>query len=374
MTKPAVAITQCPDYTEKALEESLKKILEQTAFPEVRDKTVLLKPNILSGSAPEKAVTTHPEFLRAVIRFITERGAARILVGDSPGVGSADQAGKKTGIRQVVEQEGASWITFTKADRVQNPLGKKQTQFYPAGILEETDVLISLPKMKTHEMMYYTGAIKNLFGLIPGLNKSRFHLNFPEKEDFAALIVDLFQTVKPHFAIMDGILAMEGPGPGSGYPRPVGLISASDNLLALDWAMASIMGYDPHKIPILKDALERKIWLETPDDIIYPLLNPETVVIQDYKRVKILKDTGFVKKALPKGLYRFLKDLYVPRPFFNHKRCIRCGKCVDICPAKALQIDRRRGAGKVRIDYHKCIRCYCCHEVCPVDAIRISRL
>ncbi len=374
MTKPVVALTRCKDYSEKSLEESLAEILEHSGFPDVRDKTVLLKPNILTGAAPEKAVTTHPEFVRAVIKEVKIRGARRILVGDSPGVGSADSAGKKCGIKEVVLQEGAEWTVFQDSVTRSNPNGKKQTRFSPAAILEQADIVISLPKMKTHEMMYYTGAIKNLFGLIPGLNKSRFHMNFPEKEDFASLIVDLFDTIKPDFAIIDGILAMEGPGPGSGYPREVNLLGASANLLALDWAIASIMGYQPESIPILKEALDRQIWMESPRDIVYPLLKPEENVISNYKRVKILKDTGFIKKVLPEGVYQFLRNLYVPRPFFIHRKCIRCGKCLEICPASALCFTGKGKKKKVSIDYSRCIRCYCCHEVCPVEAIRIGRL
>ena len=374
MIKPAVAICECSDYSELKVKEALKKVLKESDFPDITNKSVLLKPNILSGSSPEKAVTTHPEVVRAVIREMKSRGASRILVGDSPGVGSADSAGKKCGIKDVVEEEGAQWVVFSKTGTLQSPEGKKQTRFAPTSYLEEADIVISLPKMKTHEMMYYTGAIKNLFGLIPGLNKSRFHMNFPEKEDFASMIIDLFQGVKPDFAIIDGIVAMEGPGPGSGYPREVKLLGASANLLALDWSIAAIMGYEPGKIPILREALDRKIWLEDPSDITYPLIHPEEVVIPDFKRVKILKDTGFIKKVLPSSFYQFLRNLYIPRPFFMHRRCIRCGKCLEICPAEALSFKGKGKKKKVVIDYQKCIRCYCCHEVCPVEAIRIGRV
>lgn len=374
MTKPIVAITKCRDYSTPSILKAIEKIVDSAGFPDVKNKTVLLKPNILSGSSPEKAVTTHPQLVRAVIRLVSARGASRILVGDSPGVGSPDMAGKKSGIKAAVLEEGAEWTLFTESIRLLAPEGKKQNQFYPAKQLEEADVLISLPKMKTHEMMYYTGAIKNLFGMIPGLKKSRFHLNYPQKEDFAALIVDLFQALKPSYAIMDGISAMEGSGPGSGTPIDVGLLMGSANLLALDWATATIMGYDCMKIPILKDALERGAWLERPDEITYPLLDPEDLIINDYERVKILKDTGFIKKIVPQRVYGFIRDLYVPRPFFSSKKCIGCGECVRICPARALTLKGKGKEARVLIDYKLCIRCYCCHEVCPVEAIRIGRL
>ena len=234
MSKAIVAIKRCEKYSPDLLEKAIESITDNTDFPDVKGKSVLLKPNILSGSLPEKAVTTHPEVVRAVIRLLFKKGASRIMTGDSPGIGSADAAGRKCGIKKVVEEEGAEWVVFNESYLLKNPDGKKQKQFYPALQLSQADILISLPKMKTHEMMYYTGAIKNLFGLIPGLKKSRFHFNFPEKEDFAAMIVDLLSTVKPSYAIMDGIVAMEGPGPGSGYPKSLGLLAGSSNLLALD--------------------------------------------------------------------------------------------------------------------------------------------
>ena len=374
MTKAIVAINSCEHYEAALLLNSLRQISLESGFPDVRDKTVLLKPNILSGAPSEKAVTTHPEFVRAVIRLVFEKGASEILVGDSPGVGSGENAARKCGILKVVQEEGARWAEFKESYRLPFPEGTKQKQFYPAAHLEKVDVLISLPKMKTHEMMYYTGAVKNLFGLIPGLNKSRFHMNYPEKEDFAALIVDLFQAVKPSYAFMDGIVAMEGPGPGSGYPRQCGILSGSENLLALDISIAAIMGYQISEIPIFKEALERKIWLSSPDEISYPLLNPEDLIIPDFKKVKILKDSGFIKKSLPDGVYRFLRDIYVPRPRFSKRKCILCAECVRICPAKALKIEGKGKKAAVKIDYNACIRCYCCHEVCPADAIRVGRL
>jgi uncharacterized protein (DUF362 family)/Pyruvate/2-oxoacid:ferredoxin oxidoreductase delta subunit len=368
-----VAIDRCPDYDPDAILEILEMMIEKTGFPDVRDKRILLKPNILSGSDPDKAITTHPALVRAVIRLLKKRGAASVLVGDSPGVGSSDQAGKKAGIAEAVELEGGQWHPFREDGLVPAPEGRKQKQFYLTTALAETDVLISLPKMKTHEMMYFTGAVKNLFGLTCGLKKSRFHLNYPEKEDFAALIVDLLDAVKPDFAIMDGIVAMEGPGPGSGYPRQIGLLLASSNAPALDMAAARIMGYSPEEIPIFREILDRGTWLGSPDEIDYPLLNPEDLLIPDFKRVRVLKDTGFFKKAVPPAVYKAVRNLYVPRPFFKVKPCILCRKCVEICPADALTAHGMKDTRKISIDYSKCIRCYCCHEVCPEDAIRIGR-
>ena len=368
-----VAIEKCPEYNPDKILEILETMTEKTGFPDVKDKSVLVKPNILSGSDPDKAITTHPALVRAVIRLLKKQGASKVLVGDSPGVGSSDLAGKKAGIADAVIEEGGIWTPFKEDQLVPAPRGQKQKQFYLTSALAVTDILISLPKMKTHEMMYFTGAVKNLFGLTCGLKKSRFHLNYPEKDDFASLIVDLLDAVKPDYAIMDAIVAMEGPGPGSGYPRQVGLLMASSNAPALDIAASTIIGYEVNKIPIFREIMNRGEWLSSPEEIEYPLLQPEELIISDYKRVKVLKDTGFFKNAVPPAIYKAVRNLYVPRPFFKARPCILCRKCVEICPADALTPHSMKDRKRITIDYSKCIRCYCCHEVCPEDAIRTGR-
>jgi len=377
MKKPVVSIASCDTYDADLIYKTLNKIISGTDFPEINGKKVLLKPNMLSGAEPDRAVTTHPEFVRAVVRIMKEKGAAEIYVGDSPGVGSPDAAGKKCGLKEAAESEGAVWATFSKDIPVPCPDGRKQKQFYLAEISQQVDLIISLPKMKTHEMMYFTGAVKNLFGLIPGLKKSRFHFNFPEKEDFASMIVDLLDTVKPVYALMDGIVSMEGPGPGSGYPRQTGLVFASSNAAALDWSAAQIMGYKVDEIPIFKEILDRGVWLHPDMEIKYPELRPEDLVIKDFKRVHIIKDNGFFKNAVPDVIFHTIRNMYVPRPVFKASPCIVCRKCIEICPADALKsVDgaKKDSKGKkIAINYKDCIRYYCCHEVCPVDSIAVKR-
>lgn len=375
MTKSSVSLVKCADYSSESVYLAVKSAIEKSGgFPDVKGKTVLLKPNLLYPVPPEKAVTTHPSVVDAMIRIVQEKGAASVAVGDSPGVASMDNAGKKSGILEVVKARNARWINFSNPTLLEYPEGKVQKQFYPAQIVCESDIIISIPKLKTHEMMYFTGAMKNLFGTIPGLNKSRFHFNFPDKEKFAAMIVDLNGALKADYAVMDAIVAMEGPGPGSGYPRHLGFIAASSDLLALDIAAASIVGYDPMDIPIFRDALSRGLWLNNPEEIVYTAEQPDAVRPAHFKRVKVLKDTGFIKNLIPGKLYGMIRDIYVPRPFFSKKKCIACGKCVEICPADALVIGKSGNSNKAMVDYGKCIRCYCCHEVCPVDAIRIGRI
>ena len=369
-----VSIIKCEDYNFENVYSAVSKAINNAGgFPDVENKTVLLKPNMLYPVPPEKAVTTHPAVLSAVIRIVKEKKAHRIIVGDSPGVATMDTAGRKTGLKKIADDLGAEWIEFNTPTLLENKTGKIQKQFYPAEVVCKSDVIITIPKLKTHEMMYFTGAMKNLFGTIPGLNKSRFHFNFPEKDDFATMIVDLNIALKSSYAVMDGITAMEGPGPGSGYPKHLGLILASPNLLAVDITAAELIGYNSMNIPILKIALETSHWLEKIDQVIQTGENPDDVKPKHFHRVKVLKDTGFIKRNLPSPVYKFIKDLYVPRPFFSKKKCIACGKCIEICPADALVFEPGKKGKHIHVDYDKCIRCYCCHEVCPVEAIKISR-
>jgi len=370
-----VSIEKCEDYDFQHVYEAISKaVYKAGGFPDIENKVVLLKPNLLYPVPPEKAVTTHPAVLNAVIRIVKEKKPLRIIVGDSPGVASTENAGRKTGLKKIAEEHNVEWVEFNNPTLLENKEGKIQKQFFPAQIVCECDVIISIPKLKTHEMMYYTGALKNLFGTIPGLNKSRFHFNFPEKNDFATMIVDLNMALKSSYAIMDAIVAMEGPGPGSGFPKHLGIILASSNLLALDITAADLIGYQPLRIPILEIALESGFWLNSINDIAQTGENIEDVRPKHFQKVKVLKDTGFIKRVLPESLYNIIKDIYVPRPFFSKKKCISCGKCIEICPAKALEFSKTGKKKSIVIDYEKCIRCYCCHEVCPVEAIRIGRI
>lgn len=365
-----VALLHCDAYEVDALLEQIRRAAECTDFPLVSGKRVLLKPNLLSGSDPAKAITTHPEFLRAAIRLFREKGAEEIQVGDSCAVGNSRNAAEKAGMLAVCKEEGARWVDFVDTAPLNHPQGKVQKQFYTAEAIQHADLIVSLPKMKTHAMMYYTGAMKNLFGLFPGLAKAQFHFRFPDKERFAGMIVDLNLALKPAYALMDGILAMEGAGPGNGDPRHMGLLLASSNLLALDIICSRIMGYPAEELPIHKEALSRGHWLNSSDEI--ELQGEELQIHKDYKRIHVLKDTGMIRNLVPKGVYKFITDLMVPRPHFKHRTCILCGKCVKICPADALEIRGKKK--KVHIDYDPCIRCYCCDEVCPVAAIRVSRI
>jgi len=369
-----VGIERCASYDPSEVYEALKRAVELSGDLDVAGKTVLLKPNILSDTPPEKAVCTHPAFLEAAIRLVREMGAKRIFAGDSPGLQPPGFSAKASGLGEVIRKNDAEWVDFTKGKiDVACPEGKVVKKFTMTQVVKEVDMIISIPKLKTHQLMYFTGAMKNIFGLIPSVAKSPYHARFSSRESFAAMIVDLNLAVKPAYAFMDAIIGMEGHGPAAGNPRQVGLVMASSNLLAMDVAATTVMCYPPSGIPVSKDALSRGYWLTSFDEIEYPGLSPADVRIPDFVKLPLKRARSqFLDFVLP-GPLRRLRDSLEPVPEINHDTCIHCGDCSRICASNAIT---PTGEGKARreiIDYRRCIRCFCCHEICPVKAIGVVK-
>ena len=186
MTENIVSIIKCESYSAALVYSSLKKAWEASGGFDIKGKTLLVKPNILSGAPPEKAVCTHPVFVKQAVRLFLELGAAKVYAGDSPGFQSSEFAGKKSGIKEAAVSEGAEWIDFASSSELANPDGLLVKKFQAASVLKQVDAVVSLPKMKTHQLLYFTGGMKNLFGLVPGLLKSQFHLRFPDRGKFCS--------------------------------------------------------------------------------------------------------------------------------------------------------------------------------------------
>jgi uncharacterized protein (DUF362 family)/ferredoxin len=371
----SVAIVRCGVYRSEEVYAALRLAVEAAPSLDVSGKTVLLKPNIVFDSPPEKAIVTHPVFLEAAIRLVKDLGASRILAGDSPGLQKPNFTARLSGLGAVAERMGAEWVDFTREKYdLPCPGGKTAKRFSVTAAVRDADCIISLPKLKTHQLMYYTGAMKNLFGLIPSVAKSPMHVRYPSREAFASMIVDLNLAVKPCYALMDAIVGMEGPGPGSGDPRPTGLVLASANLLALDMAASDIIGYPPLEIPVAREALSRGVWLNSPSEIRYPLLKAEDLRIGDFKKIPLKKSGSQLTDFLFPRPFRKFRERLTPRPVIDRSVCLRCGDCARICGSKAMTLSGEGKERQVRIDYNACIRCYCCHEICPVKAIDIQKV
>ncbi|MFA5448173.1 MAG: DUF362 domain-containing protein [Sphaerochaeta sp.] len=367
----SVAIIGCDSYEQEQLDRAVSEVCTLAGMPDVRDKTVLLKPNILSDSKEELAITTHPAIVRAVIRHLKSQGVKKIYVGDSPGIHTSAFLPKQCGIHQVLLDEKVEWVDFSANPKPTRIPYTRRKRLPLARIYNEVDLLFNLPKLKTHQLMYATGAVKNLFGLVPNLHKSPMHVHYPTRQQFATLMVGIATVAKPAFNLMDGIIALEGPGPANGTPTHLGLLLASVDPVALDWAQATIMGYEPTQVPIVAEGIRRGLG-SVPTS--YPGLDATDLVRPTFKRIAVDKQIGFVRSLIIPLLFGPVIRWHVkrqrPAPIFLVEPCILCNKCVKICPVDALTMEDRR----IIIDEKKCIRCYCCHEVCPADAIQIPEL
>lgn len=361
-----VVIRKCAEYDLQEVYDQISDIWEKCEGPEVSGKKVLLKPNILIDSDPSKAICTHPVVVEAAIRLLQSKGAI-VLVGDSPGAMARGFKGEKSGILQVCQQTGAAWVDFAK-DPTELNLRKGKIKI--ASVIKEVDIIISLPKFKNHGLVYFTGAIKNTLGLVPGFTKAKQHALHSDRISFSELLVDLNEAVTPQFFIMDGIVGMEGPGPGQGTPVKIGLLLGSSNPLALDIIASRIAGYNSNDIPTNAVALSRGLWMKKADEIILDGPALESLIRNDFKKISFSSVENILVRFL-KGRIHLLRKLD-RRPVFIHENCIGCMDCIKICPANAIAMHPDKKNYVVLTD-SKCIRCFCCSEVCQSNAIEIRR-
>lgn len=359
-----VGIKKCLDYhtenVERALREALSLIGGIASFikPSAR---VLLKPNLLMAIEPDRAITTHPEIIRAVIHILKEINA-EIYLGDTPSVFgksedlAIEEVYKKTGMYKLASEEGIKLVELKEKNFKKGlPL---------TGFLDNVDAVVNIPKFKTHGLMILTGAVKNLFGLIPGLSKSEMHKKYFRAHEFAAMLVDVYQAVLPVINIVDAVEVIEGDGPAtSGEKRRAGLILAGADAVAVDSVLARLMNLMPNDIPVIKEAQKRGLGNSALASLEILGESLDDVIIPDFK----LPKTSLVYK-IPKPVFNLIKKLLDYRPRINPKICIRCKKCQTICPKQVITIEP-----KIKIDYSGCIRCFCCQEVCPVAAISVKK-
>lgn len=360
-----VALRSCYEYDLNEVYRHISDIFNFCEGPDVKNKKVLVKPNILSDTPAEKCATTHPVVVEAVIRYLHDNGASAVYVGDSPAIHIGRFRPEKSGIMEVCRKTGAEWVSFLKHP---SELKLNRGSIKVTSVIHDVDLIISVPKLKNHELVYFTGAIKNSLGLVPGFNKTKQHALHQDRYSFSRFLVDLNEALTPHFFIIDGIIGMEGAGPAQGIPFRTGVLIGSSNPLAVDIIASMVAGYDPVLIPTNKVALTRGTWLSRPDEIIYdgPVLS--SVIRKDFKRIPI---TGFANISV-----RYLSNRVIllrkleKRPVFIRKNCTGCGECIKICPEKAIEF-HPQNINHVVLTDKKCIRCYCCSEVCRFNAVRI---
>jgi uncharacterized protein (DUF362 family)/Pyruvate/2-oxoacid:ferredoxin oxidoreductase delta subunit len=361
-----IAVRKCTEYDLHEIYDIIADIYGKTDGPDVKGKRVLVKPNILTDDDPSKCISTHPVLVEAMVRFLQAKGAT-VFVGDSPAVHTQKFRGEKSGIYKVCEVTGAQWVDFM-ANPIEKSLRKGRIRL--AAVADKVDLIISLPKFKNHELVYFTGAIKNTLGLVPGFSKGKQHALHQDRSKFAEFLVDLNEAVLSDYFLMDAIMGMEGPGPGRGLPVHIGLIIGSTNPLALDMTASKIAGYEPLVIPTSRVAFFRKNWIKAEEDIIYDGPELSGIIKKGFKKVPISTTNNIALKFVM-GRIKFLKKLE-RRPDFIHQNCTGCQKCVNICPVHAIS-PRPGKKTYIQLTDSKCIRCFCCSEVCTDNAVVIRR-
>jgi len=404
-----VAVVRCDSYDRDKVMDAVREGIEllggfDCLFADAvpgweelgKDAEILLKPNLLSRAAPEKAVTTHPEVFRAVGALLHEAGYRNLAYGDSPGnpAYGMSKVAETSGIKGVAAELGIRAGDFDHGTEVEYPEGKVAKHFVlcdevvkvtgadgsaPAG------VIINVCKMKTHQLTRITGAVKNTFGCVYSINKAASHAKFQSPEHFARMLADLNHVVKPALHIMDGIVAMEGNGPGSGDPFPINAILVSTDPVALDTVFCNLIYLDPKLVATNVACTDAGVgtWDDEEIEILLggvPMQREGAVITMDELEVKYADKEFNVQRSRDfrgsMSLMPLVGRLAGKKPVVVKNKCVGCGICVETCPLeeKAISIRSDIFARPVAdYDYTRCIKCYCCQEMCPERAITIKK-
>lgn len=368
-----VSLVGCDSYRDEKIYLKLKEAIAGLGGLDkymTTGETVLLKVNLLMKRRPEEATTTHPAFVKALAQHLVEFGL-KVIIGDSPGGPFNERALK--GIYEVcgysdLVSEHISLNTNYNSTTMHNHRGLTMKQLEVIEIMTQVDHVISVSKLKTHGMTKFTGAVKNMYGTIPGLKKAEYHYTLPSIVDFSNMLLDVCINADPVLSFMDGIVGMEGAGPSGGEPRQVGIILASDSPYHLDVVACKTVGIQPQTVPTIARCLERGFIAEGFEDIEMVSESYMTYAIDDFD-IPSISGVGLLKNRVPKWLDCLVGHVIKPKPVIRDEKCVGCGECALCCPAHTIEME----AGRPKIILDNCIRCFCCQELCPVKAIDVYR-
>ncbi len=376
-----VSIVVCETYDEETVYDAVCKgvnALGGIGNFVSKDESILVNPNFLKTADVGSAVATHPAVLKAVLRLLYEYGCRKTVYGDSPGNGTGAKVADKLEIDRSEPIYGAEFVPMTKEVRVEFPDGMTEKEFYFAEEVTKADAIINVCKMKTHALMLITGAVKNPFGLICGHRKAMQHVKYPNASLFARMLVDIHRCVPLRLHIMDGIVAMEGNGPGAGNPRPMNLLLFSADPVAIDTIFCYLIGVDPADVPTNFQGDAMGIGTMDKDKIDIILTDESGTHDADFvefcRKYSAPDFNTICTKAHPEFKGLKLIDKLSSRPVINKKKCVLCGVCVNHCPVPGKAVSFSDGRDKPPVyDYSKCIGCFCCQELCPQKAIEVGR-
>ena len=378
LVKSKVVLLPCREYDEEKIHMLLKQGLDflggvETLIP--KDAKILLKPNLLKKAEVEKAVITHPVVVGAFAGILRENGYENIVLADSCGHGTTQVVIRGTGMDTYLEKYHIPAVDYSEGVKTAYPQGVQAKEFILPKELLEQDCVISLSKMKTHALERITGAVKNSYGFVYGFHKAKGHTQYPSADSFARMLIDLNKCVAPKLYVMDGIVAMEGNGPGSGDPVPMNVLLMSTDPVALDSVFSRLVYLKPEMVPTnyhgekmgLGTWKEEEITLLTPDGEI-----SMAEAVKKYGNPDFNVDRTEVRNNIWTRMAGAL-NIFQKKPYIEADKCVRCGICVQSCPVPGKAVDFRKGKDKPPVyDYKKCIRCFCCQEMCPKKAIKVK--
>ncbi|MCX8124609.1 MAG: DUF362 domain-containing protein [Spirochaetes bacterium] len=371
-----VIVRECTQYDVDAIKIKVISALQelQFDFSKLYNAKVAVKPNLLTSASPESAVITHPAFFKAIVQIIKQYGGFPVLI-ESPAVQSLQRVMKKTGYDAIVTEEDVLVADTSDYMIIHNENAHHFKRFEVPKILSECDIIFNLPKFKTHALTHITCAVKNLFGTIHGLKKSQWHIKAKTRDDFAQMLLDLYEAFytdtkipRTIVHVVDAITIMEGDGPGpSGTPAFLGLIGVSYNAIALDYAISQQAGFELQNMPTITMGVKRGLC---------PPLEQITIIrdneVSKGRRFIPPKKSGSTKILGIPVVHKLLKNLLIAKPVPDPLKCTLCYQCKQICPVKAIS-SAVNGNKVPHYNYSQCIRCYCCMEICPESAITLSK-
>ncbi len=373
MDKSKVALVRCLTYDEDevfaAVRSGIDLLGSSDAFTAANEQ-ILLKPNVLAGDPPDRCVCTHPAILKAVGR-VFQSTTPSLSYGDSAAHGDSLPNLTTAGLTTVAEEIGLKVADFDRGQQVDFPDSPQAKRFLIANGVRAADGIVSLSKLKTHMVTRMTGAVKNLYGCIPGQTKRRYHFTYPNAFAFSQMLVALNLMLKPkvRLHIMDGVMAMEGNGPRNGDPVHIGVLLFSTDPVALDTVMCNLIELNPMRVPTSGSGGRWGLGTYKMEEI--------DVVGDSLSAARpggFIVRRGPVRDLSPQGILSIIDNLIAQRPVLNTRRCVRCGQCVEACPVQPKALDWHDGDKKQppTYKYIRCIRCYCCQEICPEGAISVK--
>jgi len=370
-TTSKVCLSRCESYSTGEIYNTLKEHFVALGITGdcFKNKKVAIKPNLVSAIEPSAAATTHPSVVEAVYELLKELGADDVILAESSGGPytpiTLAHVYKVTGMAEMAERCSLPLNTDLSFSKMSFAEGKKLKSFDVITPIVDADVIVNVCKLKTHSLTGMSGAVKNLFGVIPGTLKVEMHAAYGQLDDFSEMLADLCISLmkeKTVISVCDAIYSMEGNGPTHGNPVKTDLLFTSASPFALDIVAEHVIGADG-ETKYLDYGAERLGMVRAYD---------ESAVVGDVTVKTLAKPdskAGSLLRNLPNYFGGALARYLEPKPKVNNEKCIGCGKCMNFCPQKTIEIIKKKGKKKARIKDKNCIRCYCCQELCPSAAV-----